>query len=442
METSIWNDPSTDGARVMVPEAGAWALSPDDQWLAFADVMPDEAGQCALRCVEVETGRVVFEKRGGAVKALGWASPEQLLVVREQTKVQSRAVMFAVPDGGVLGALALDSLPGSRCKVELAAGAPVALVAPVRWHPLSREREPSRRLAYVLRTDPLEVIASYDPDETSALPRVAEVRAAIVTLSPDGHRLIVWQGAPSSSGVLGLEPGAVLSHDWTRRRDTRVAVAGHAVEEALWMGPSTLALRTAQGGELAHRGDLDVVDLARGDLLYSSVGEDVPDGWMGGRATVDVHPDRARLLVTGRLPSRGRGVRLSYDGVLREVSPAAASASPLRRITSKVEVAMGGAWLPQGGLAVFRARTQREGEVVRLRTIDGEPEGAAVTVPLDGRKPTAGRLTRSPGATMLVASWRVEPEGPAHAKRRLGSSATRHLYGPVYATRVALVPLR
>lgn len=437
MEASIWNEPAVEGVRSLRVEAGSWALSPDDQWLAWADARADEAGNTTVWCAEVSTGRVVFEKRGAVVKALGWASSEQLVVVRGEAKVNARAVLFAVPDGGVLGSVALESLPGSRCKVEAASGAPVVLVAPVRWHAAPRTKEPARRLAYVLRTDPLEVIARYDPDESAALPRVPEVRMAVASLAPDGHRLIVWQGAPSVKGLLGVAEGAVLSYAWSKGRDVKLASAGHQVDEVAWLGPDTVALRSAAGDELAHRGDLDVVDLSRGVSLYSSVGEDQPDGWMSGRSTVDVHPDRDRLLVTGREATGATGAR-AWSGLVRVIDPAAVLATRPRVIAGNVEVAMGAAWLPAmvGGVAVLRARTQREAELVRLSALDAGADGATrVAVALGGKKPSGGRVSRSPGETMLVVRWRVDPENSV----KRSSTGSRYIDGPLSATRLAFV---
>lgn len=435
VDTSIWSDPSEQAPRALRHEVSAWALSPDDQWIAWADAASDAADQMGVFCAEISTGRVVFEKRGRPVKSLAFTSPEQLLVVREETRVRARAVLHAVPDGGVLGSVALDSLPVLRCKIEVAQGAPVALVAPVVWHALPRAREPARRLAYVLRTDALEVIASYDPDESAALPRMPEVRRAVASLSPEGHRLLVWQG-PTRVTSLGVKAGAVLTHDWTKGRDTPVVSTADNVCDVTWMGPGVAALRCASGDELTQRGDLYVVDLSLGVVRYASEGEDQPDGWMSGRSTVDVHPDRERLVVTGRLATGATGAK-AWRSLLREVWPGEARASKPREVSSNAAVAMGAAWLPEGdGLCVLRARTQREGEIVRLRTIDGDWDGATVTtVPFAGRKVSAGRLSRSPGGTLLVARWHVDPELPSHLKRRASATLT----GPVNATRLALV---
>lgn len=438
VNTSIWSDGSAEGVRALGREVAQWALSPDDQWIAWTESYPDTADQWGVWCAEVSTGRVVFEKRGRAPKALAFTSPEQLLVVREETRVRARAVLHAVPDGGVLGSLALDAVPTLKCKIDVAQGAPVALVAPVVWHPLARAREPARRLAYVLRTDALEVIAAYDPDASSALPRVPEMRMAVASLSPDGHRLLVWQGAPSVEGILGVDVGAVLSHDWTKGRDTRVVDGGHLVREVVWAGPDTAALRSAVGDELEHRGDLDVVDLARGERVFTTAGEDLPSGWMSGRSTVDVHPDRARLLVTGRNATGGVGAN-AWRSFVREVIPGESRATEPCWVRTQAPVSQGAAWLPMAseGVCLLRARTQREGEIVRLRTIDGEVDAeTAVKIPFAGRKVSSGKLARSPGGTMLVARWRVTPERPPHAK---GGASSRVLDGPTWAARLALV---
>ena len=58
-----------------------------------------------------------------------------------------------------------------------------------------------------------------------------------------------------------------------------------------------------------------------------------------------------------------------------------------------------------------------------------------MAVALAGKKPSGGRVSRSPGETMLVVRWRVEPE---HSVKR-SSTGSRYLDGPLSATRLAFV---
>ncbi len=436
MDVSIWSEGAPEGVRGLRFECASWALSPDDRWLAWSDVYADEAAQTAVYCAEVETGRVVFEKRGGPVKSIAFTGPEQLLVVREQTKLMARAVLHAVPDGGVIATAQMPSLPGLRCRVECAATGSRVLVAPVRWHGLSRERSPSRRLAYVLAADTLDVLTAWDPDETDALPRLPEVRSAVATLAPDGDQLVAWLSSPAIREGAAPEMGTVISHDWSTGRDVRRVRAGRRVDAIRWLGPHTLALRSAEGDELAHRGDLDLVDLHHGEVIVSTDG--APDSdWMGGRSTLDLHPDRDRLLVTGRASTGAAGAK-AWSGLVREVLPATGALSSSRAVSTQPAVALGAAWLPAhvGGLALLRARTTKEAELLRLPTFTAEPD-ARMAVALDGRKPSHGALQRSPGETLLVVTHRVEPTAPPGAKKR--STVSRIVDGPLWATRVTLI---
>lgn len=211
------------------------------------------------------------------MKAVGWASAEHLVVVRSEAKVHARAVLFAVPDGGVLGSVALESLPGSRCKVEAASGAPVVLVAPVRWHAAPRLKEPARRLAYVLRTRPLRGDRALRPRRERRPParaRGAHGGGLARARRAPGDRVA---GGSVGEGVAGRERGGgalVRVVEGARREARRGGPSGRRGGVAI----DTVALRSAAGDELSHRGDLDVVDLSRGVSLYSSVGEDQPDG--------------------------------------------------------------------------------------------------------------------------------------------------------------------
>ena len=75
-------DDDAQGWRRLRGEVGAYAFSPDGQWLAVSEAFADVTGQCLVRVVEVETGRVALSIRGREVAAMAFASPEHLMVVR------------------------------------------------------------------------------------------------------------------------------------------------------------------------------------------------------------------------------------------------------------------------------------------------------------------------------------------------------------------------
>ncbi len=256
--------------RTLHGEVGAWALSPDGAWLAVGDALPGPDGQCALRCLEVATGRVVFEKWGGEVKGVAWHGSESLLALRVQGALTTRAVLYAVPDGAAVGGLALEGLPGRRVRVSVSQGAsPVAFVTPWRMETVLRERS-RRRLACVLTLDPFELALAWDPDATSAVPRLPEVRPAAMALSPDGHRMAVWLGEGSVAGAHGVGRGALFTVARDGGGEVRVCEAGRLVAELTWLDADTLLLRSAWGTEAQHRGEVEVVSISRAEVTYST----------------------------------------------------------------------------------------------------------------------------------------------------------------------------
>ncbi len=408
-----WRE-AAPGVRALAWECGAWAMSPDGEWIAAADALPDTNNQVGLRCVEVATGRVVFEKFGAPVKGLAWTSNEALLAVREHNRGDGRAVLHAVPDGGLLGSVPLAHVPG-RARVEVSAGAPFALVCSTRMTGGTRGDVP-RRLVHVLRTDPLESALVYDPDATDALPRLPTVRDCAAGLSPDGRRLVV-----TASGKLLLRE---LGGD----RDTVVCDVGGWYGALTWVDPDTLLAHPTDVEGLSSPANVDLISLSQRARRYTSEGEDPPLGWVGPRATVDLSPDRSRVLVAGTavMPSV-LAAKGASQAVLRVIDARSGAASARREVTTNAELAHGAVWLADGSIAVLRARKKTVGEVVRMRTIEAEPEGARVEVPL-AKGAMGARLTRSPCGRYLVAWWKAPPEG-----RR------RSEYGAVLVTRVALL---
>jgi hypothetical protein len=268
----------------------------------------------------------------------------------------------------------------------------------------------------VLRTDPLESALVYDPDATDALPRLPTVRDCAAGLSPDGRRLVVT----ASDKLLLRELGG--------DRDTVVCDVGGWYGALTWVDPDTLLAHPTDVEGLSSPANVDLISLSQRARRYTSEGEDPPLGWVGPRATVDLSPDRSRVLVAGTavtptvLAAKG-----ASQAVLRVIDARSGAASARREVTTNAELAHGAVWLADGSIAVLRARKKTVGEVVRMRTIEAEPEGARVELPL-AKGAMGARLTRSPCGRYLVAWWKAPPEG-----RR------RSEYGAVLVTRVALL---
>jgi hypothetical protein len=184
------------------------------------------------------------------------------------------------------------------------------------------------------------------------------------------------------------------------------------VETVSFSDPSRVLLQSTFGaGAVADPGDLAVVDAARGVVLFDSRAAGLPGdtaGWLGARATVDVHPDRERAVLAGRQP-----VGAKYAGALQEVdlgSGLTLTASP-RALAAKVELGVSAAYTGDGdGLAVLCGRAPRTALLSPWRSLAvGEVPGhPGWSVLLEGRRPRAARVARAPGAAGFTVSWRVD----------------------------------
>jgi hypothetical protein len=397
--------------RVLRWEVGAWALSPDGAWLAFADSLPDASGKALLRCVDVASGRVLFEKPGAMVKGLAWASDEALLVVREHHRSDGRLLLHAVPDGGLVGHASLAHVPG-RVRVECCVGIPCVLVCSQRMTGGARGEVP-RRLVHVFRTEPLEPMFVYDPDETTVLPRLPRVRDCAVGLSPDGCHL-----------AMALDDKLVL-RGLRDSRDTLLCDVGQWVGALTWVAPDVLLAYPTDVGNVPLPAQVELISLTQRAVLFSSSGEEPPVGWVGERASIDVSPDGMHLLVAGMVLRPMAPPR----AVLRVIELRSGVASALREVATAAERAHGAAWFIDGSIALLRARGKgARVEVLRLTRLDTDPEPSRVELALVGKTPHGARIARSVCGRFLVLSWRVAPE-----RRR------RSEYGALMATRLALV---
>lgn len=419
MTDSAIVDGPAPGLRVLQRDVSQWQWSPDGRWLAATDPV-DLDGQTMLRVYDHEDGREALTIRGREVLALAWPSSEHLLVVRA-ADLGSRAVLHSVPDGGVLGTTALPGLTRARARISLSATrhpdecAARALVTPGRWPGGLRENV-RQRSAYALSLPDLAVVAAVEPDTWTALPRLPHVRPAVATLSPDGDLIAVWLGsplaAPSSVELAGQHAGSLWMVPWRGGAPRRVCAVGAGVESVVFSDPSRLLLQSVFGlGTLRDRGDLALVDAARGMVLYDSRRAVEPDdsaGRLGAQSTVDVHPDRERAVLAGRQPAGAK-----YTGSLQELdlgSGLTTSAVPAA-LPAKVELGVSAAYTGDGeALAVLCGKAPRTALVTLWRSY---PDGALAGHPgwsvlLDGKKPREARLTRSPGLVGVTVSWRID----------------------------------
>ncbi len=414
MDIAIVDGP-TAGLRVLQREVSQWAWSPDGRWLATADPV-DIEGQTAVRVYDHEDGREALTIRGREALALAWPSSEHLLVVRS-ADLGSRAVLHAVPDGGVLGTVPLPGLTRARARLSLSATrhpdecAARALVTPGRWPGGLRENV-RQRSAYVLALPELAVVTALEPDTWTALPRLPHVRPAVATLSPDGELIAVWLGTPTPTEAARPGTGSLWMVPASGGAPKRVCAVGAGVESVVFSDPSRLLLQSVLGlGGVRDRGDLALVDAARGMVLFDTRAALEPDdsvGWLGARGTVDVHPDRERAVLAGRQPHGAR-----FTGALQELdlgSGLTPSLAPLS-VPAKIELGVSGAYTGEGdGLAVLCGKAPSTALVTLWRSLGGGALAghAGWSVLLEGKKPREARLARSPGAVGLTVSWRVD----------------------------------
>lgn len=409
-------DGPVPGLRVLLREVTLWAWSPDGRWLATSDPV-DHDGQGVVRVYDHEDGREALTIRGHEALALAWPSGEHLLVVRVQSDVGARAVLHAVPDGGVLGTAVLRGMPRVRVRVSMSATrhpdlcAERALLVPASWTGGLRENV-RQRTGFLLSLPELEVVSSITPDLWTVLPRLPHVRPAAATLSPDGEDIAVWLGTPSTDGTSRTNPGTLWLQPWRGGNPRRVCTVGRDVDSLVYCDPSRLLLQSVSGTRtLKDRGDVALADVSRGVVLYDSrlpQEEATEPGWVGGAATVDVHPDRERAVIGGRVAagSRWRGALQTIDlgsGLTPTKLPAEFGAKP--------ELGLSAAYTGDGeALAVLAGAAPRTGHVTLWRTFaEGALEGhPGWQVLLEGKMPRAARVTRSPGGVGVTVSWQVD----------------------------------
>ncbi len=424
-------DGPVPGLRVLQREVTHWSWSPDGRWLATSDPV-DIEGFSAVRVYDHEDGREALTIRGHEVLSLAWPSSEHLLIVRSQELVGARAVLHAVPDGGVLGTTMLRGMPRVRVRVSMSATrhpdlcAERVMLTPAAWTGGLRENV-RQRTGFLLSLPELEVVANIKPDLWTALPRLPHVRAAAATLSPDGEDIAVWLSSPSPDGTARANAGTLWLQPWPDGTPRKVCAVGRDVDALVFTDPSRLLLQSVSGARtVKDRGDVALADVSRGAVLFDSrpPHEEVTDpGWLGGAATVDVHPDREHAVLAGRQSVGGkwRGAVQTIDlgsGLTPTKDPLALDANAVLGASA--------AYTGDGdALAVLCGKAPRTAHVTLWRSLaEGALAGhAGWQVLLDGKSPRAAKVTRSPGRVGVTVSWQVD--GKALRRGTLTPTAER-----------------
>jgi len=300
------------------------------------------------------------------------------------------------------------------------------MLTPAAWTGGLRENV-RQRTGFLLSLPELEVVANITPDTWTVLPRLPHVRAAAATLSPDGEDIAVWLGSPSPDGTSRANPGTLWRQPWPDGTPRRVCAVGRDVDALVFTDPSRLLLQSVSGARtMTDRGDVALVDVSRGVVLFDtrSPGEEPPDqGWLGGMATVDVHPDREHAVLSGRQPAAGkwRGAVQSLD-LGSGLTP---TKDPLE-LDANAVLGASAAYTGDGdALVVLCGKAPRTGHVAVWRSFaEGAREShAGWQVLLEGKAPRAARVTRSPGRVGVTVSWQVD--GKALRRGTLTPTAER-----------------
>lgn len=382
------------------------ALSHDDGWLALGS-------SGGVRVVELETGRVAMQLRGAPVVGLGWLGREQLLVVREPETGPCRAMVHAVPDGGLVSGAALAELNPMLCQVQC--GAPgydgevsTVMVAPARWHGGLRGSV-RRRLGYTLSGPNWDAPVMLDPDALTVLPRLPSVRSAVAALSPDGQGYCLWLSEPDPK--LGVNrPGTLLLvRDWRNPRPEVVCRVGRALRAMRFTDASHLVLTGVDDDTPQARGELYVVDLFRRQVLLERCANEI-DLWPLGLPQVDVDPDGARALVVAGLGA-GAPARRPTLGLEALDVTAGMTDGPPRPLRATMSVGAGAAWLDQGhdAVALFSATSLQNLALTALASpaaAQPRDRGRQWDFALNGKALEAPQITRSPAGRYLALTWR------------------------------------
>ncbi|MEZ4394603.1 MAG: hypothetical protein R3A48_26315, partial [Polyangiales bacterium] len=285
---------------------------------------------------------------------------------------------------------------------------------PRQWHggPAQRAR---RRVGYVLRAEPLEALRELAPAEWAIAPALPMARPTVAALDPDGARVTVWLGEPAPDGSPGAKPGYLASYAWRDGRATLLARAGRAVAEVIPCDPTRALLRESARGDAGERGDVTLVDTERGVVLRETAeGADE----LGPEATIDVHPDRERALLAGRMARGGRVV-----GSLRALDLLTGVFSgPAVAVATAAERVMGAVWADDSdAVYVLASRGAARARVQRWTAASADATQADLfELALKGKQATHGRLAWSPQRTRLMVLWRCVPSKGDAAARALG----------------------
>ncbi len=399
--TAAWEE-DPQGVRGPAPGAEHVAVSPDDAWVAAA------WGE-TLRVMSLDDGRVALTVRGRTITGLVWLSPEQLLVLRTGERFGVRAVVHAVPDGGVLASVPLPEMNARTSTLSIPAPGPdgsvsAVLVGPARWHGGDRTKI-RRRLSYVLQGPAWEVVATLDPETLGGLPQLPRARPGCAAMSPDGHELVVWLGEPlgPASGSVPLQRGHLLGLDRQTGRVRWRCRAGLELDALVGCDPGRWLLRGSDGLGWSEVGLVDTVTPA---LLYDSADDPLraERQWPGPSVHLDLHPDRERVLVTGT--QRGDGSTPRTVLTVLDVETGTRTGAP-RLVSDRPLPGALAVWLgADRALAVATKRSRSPMTLTRWDTLSAGPSATSLALALPKGFDHPLGLARSPGGRYLLLCTR------------------------------------
>jgi hypothetical protein len=404
------------GARVrsLVPEVHAWAVSPDDAWIAWTEHRRDHV----VHVTEISSWRTVVTLPGAPTAALRWTSPSTLVTLRRAHR-NATLHAYAIPDGGEVAQSLLADVGTQRGEIDASADGGVMLIGALTRDGWLDGRASSRSI-YLVRGELCDDVSRVDPFDLALSGSASLDHQGRCALSPDGRAIAVVRSAPkpSAGDTIDVGPSSVsfLSLATGAIRTYAVRDAGTPTH-LVWASPTSVvaAFLDERWGTVLYRlhevGGRDLVTrFDRNDRIRPE-------------ASLDLHPDRGRVLVTvERATDRERSnvrsvalvVGLSTDGTAQtETLGLGRDRGPSSRDRSG-----GACWDAKGRLLTLTHPRPGEGLLARRDAVLVPPENLA-EVPLDGASPQALSLAVSPRASLALASWRAPLNDVGDTAKRL-----------------------